>query len=125
VSVRLAFVLFDSGWLSAAEEPASRAIDLFLNQGSNLGSAMSPSLGDYIDTAQEREGRRPFSSSPRLATHSTGAIQLFLIRECLVWLFLNEGRFDDAQSHIEHAKSITIDNEYFLGRATELRLACG
>jgi hypothetical protein len=39
----------------------------------------------------------------------------------LAELFLGEGRFDDAQAHIEHAKSHTVDSAYNLGRAAELQ----
>jgi len=34
-------------------------------------------------------------------------------------LFCDEGRFDDAQTHIEHAKSHTANDAYCLGLAME------
>ena len=45
--------------------------------------------------------------------------ELFFAHYGLAGLFCNQGRFDDAQTHIEHAKSHTVDNTYYLGRATE------
>jgi len=38
-----------------------------------------------------------------------------------VELFRDEGRFGDAQTHLEQAKSHAVNNAYHLGRATELQ----
>jgi len=38
-----------------------------------------------------------------------------------VELFRDEGRFCDAQTHLEQAKSHAVNNAYHLGRATELQ----
>ena len=39
----------------------------------------------------------------------------------LAVLFSGEGRFDDAHAHIEQAKSHTVNNTYFLARASWLQ----
>jgi len=46
---------------------------------------------------------------------------LFWIHYELAGLFRGEGRFDDANAHIERAKSHTVDSAYNLGHAMELK----
>ena len=46
---------------------------------------------------------------------------LFGIHCELVELFRDEGRFSDAQTHLEHAKLHVVNNIHHLGRATELQ----
>ena len=48
---------------------------------------------------------------------------LFWVHYDLAQVFLDKGRFDDAHTHIEHAKSHTIDSAYNLGLAMKLRAA--
>jgi len=47
--------------------------------------------------------------------------RLFWSHLSLGWLFCEEGRFDDAHAHVEHAKSHTIDNTYNPTLAMELQ----
>ena len=39
-----------------------------------------------------------------------------MVHQHLAELFIDEGRFDDAQTHVERAKSHAVDNPYSLGR---------
>ena len=47
--------------------------------------------------------------------------QMFWVHYALAELFSEEGEFDEAHAHIEHAKSYTINDIYHLGRAMHLR----
>ena len=38
-------------------------------------------------------------------------------------LFLNEGRLDEAQAHVEHAKSRTVNSPYYLGHTVGAQAA--
>jgi len=46
-------------------------------------------------------------------------VQLFWTHYNLARLFRNQGRFDDAQTHVERAKSHTGNDAYHLGHATK------
>ena len=52
---------------------------------------------------------------------------LFRINHSLTWLYLDECRFDEAQAHVERAKSHAADSLHHLGSAAELQVLvwCG
>jgi len=56
-----------------------------------------------------------------IASSPNWHISLFWIHFSLADLFFEEGRFDDAHAHIEHAKSHAINNPYNLARASLLQ----
>ena len=47
--------------------------------------------------------------------------QLFWVNHSLVWVFAEEGKFDDAQIHVERARSYAVDNTYLLARVSLLQ----
>ena len=47
--------------------------------------------------------------------------ELFWVHYNLAWLFFSEDRFDDANTHIEHAKSHTVNSILNLGYAMEMQ----
>ena len=53
----------------------------------------------------------------RIATPFNWHDHLCVVHTQLAWLFLGEDRLDDAQAHIERAKSHTVDSPYNLGGA--------
>jgi len=96
----------------------SRAIDLFLNQGKQSWVCLCHRfLGTYIDQPARREEPSSIPSIPSTSTtqFDWARSACFLIRECPgMAVFSTKEGLMMLESHIEHAKSHTIDNEYFL-----------
>jgi tetratricopeptide (TPR) repeat protein len=120
--IKLAYVLLDDEQLDAAEEVAFRAIVLLPEKGEQfrvcncyraLGD-ISKSKGDTDKAIQYFEAALGIASS--LNNH-----ELFWIHYALADLDFGQGRFDDAQTHIERAKSHAINDTYNLGHAMELQ----
>ena len=119
----LARLLLDDKQLDAAEEAASHAIQLFLDQGREFWVCDSHRLlGDVYRIKGERgKAVQHFEAALGIASSFDWHNQLFWIHRALVWLFLDENEFDSAQSHINQAKSQAIDDTYCLGRAVEMQ----
>jgi len=117
----LAFSLRGDDQLDAAEEAGSRAIDLFPEKGEEHRVCDSHrTLGQiYQSKLQTEKAVHHFGIALRIASSFNWHHELFWINYALAWLFYSEGRFDDANTHIEHAKSHTVNSAYNLGRAME------
>jgi len=115
--------LYQSSQFKTAEETALRAFDLFPNQGEQYHVCVCHRLlgSVYRVNGKGEEATSHFEAALDIATQFDWHDQLFWNHYNLVQLSLDESRFDDAQSHIEHAKLHVIDNEYYLGRVTELQ----
>jgi len=120
---RLGFVLYQSGKYEAAEEAASRAIELSLNQGQRYQLCISHRLlaSVYRVTHQREKAIANYQAALDIVAPFGWQHELFWTHLDLALLFLDEARFDDAQSHIQQTKSHAADNQYFLGRATDLQ----
>ena len=119
----LAGLLHDDGQLGAAEETASRMINLLPERGEEFLVCDSHLLfGDICRSRGEKE---------RAIHHFEAAIGIASIHNwynSLVWchlrlagLFSDEDRFDDAHAHLNRAESHAIDDAYNLGRTVLLR----
>ena len=75
--------------------------------------APSDSQQDIPIQEREREGDPPFGDSHRDRN------SLFWNHYQMAELFRVEDEFDDANSHIERAKSLAVGDEYTLGRGME------
>jgi len=120
---RLAWSLRSDNKLDAAEEAASRAVDLLSEKGDQFlvcGSHRVLGL-IYRDKGKTEKAIHHFGVALGIASSLNWHDNLFWIHYGLAELFLGEGRFDDAHAHVEHAKSHAADNIYCLGRATELQ----
>jgi tetratricopeptide (TPR) repeat protein len=124
--IDLAYVFLDDKQLDAAEEAASQAIGLLPEKGEQfrvcnchliLGKIHS-SKGDTEKAVYHLEVSLGIALSLNLD------IMLFWVNYTLADLFSGKGRFDDAQTHIERAKSYAINNAYNLGNAMELQANC-
>ena len=62
-----------------------------------------------------------FQAALAIATYWNWNDQQFWILHALVELFCDEGRFDDAHTHVERAKLSAADDTYLFGRAMELQ----
>jgi len=105
----------------AAEEPALRAIALLPEKGEQYRVCESHrALGDVYQSKGEIEKAiHHFGVAIGIASSFNWRHELFWAHYNLARLFRNQGRFDDAQTHIEHAKSHTGNDAYHLGYVTE------
>ena len=118
--VDLAWLLHDDGQLDAAEEAASRAIDLLPEKGQQfqLGQGHRV-LGEiYSSKGKTEKAIHNLEVALGIASSLNLVYQLFWVHFALAEVFFGEDRFDDAHAHAEHAKSHAVDNAYNLARAS-------
>ena len=120
---QLALSLYGDKQLDAAEEAALRAIDLLSD-----GGEQSPvcdcyrTLGDICQSRGETaKAIGHFETALGIATSFNWQLQQCWIHYSLARLRFGENKFDDAQDHIERAKSYAIHDPYRLGHVTELQ----
>jgi len=120
---RLAWVLFTDEQLDAAEEAASRALDLLPEKDRQfLACQCHRILGDICRSKGKREEAVDhFQTAREIASSFNWHDQLFWVHYSLADLYFNRGRFDDAYAHIGNAEAHAADNPYFVGRAASLR----
>ena len=109
--------------LDAAKDAASRAIDLFseIDEGYHI-CASHRLLGDVYRSKGEREKAiHHFETALKIASPSSWHDQLFWIHHSLVELYLGEGHFEDANAHIQRAKSHALDNASNTIRAMKIQ----
>jgi len=119
--IKLALLFQSDEQLDAAEEAAFRAIDLLPEKGQQFLVCESHQvLGNIYQSKGEIEKAiHHFEAAIEIASHFNWHHELFSAHCKLAVLFLDEGRFDDAQTHIEHEKSHTANNAYHLGLTME------
>ena len=122
--VNLALLLRDDNQLDAAEEAASRMIGLVRGEGNPLLVCQSHRLLGEINESKGEMGKAVHHFEAALATASSlnWHDELSAIHLNLGWLFLDEGKLDDAHSHVERAKLHAVDRDACsLGRGMELQ----
>jgi tetratricopeptide (TPR) repeat protein len=114
--------LYQDDQLDAAEEAVSQSINLLMDKGQQFQVCQGYDLLGDIHHSKGETGKaiNHFETALRIASSFNWHTQQFWILHSLVQLFLDEGRFDDAHVHIEHAKSHVTNNPYLLGRVMEL-----
>jgi len=105
--INLAQALRWDGQLDAAEETARRAMDLIPAEGhQSLVYHSHCTLGEIHRSKGEREkALNHLEAALEIASSSDWHGRLFWVHLNMADLFLDEGRFDDTQVHIERAKS--------------------
>ena len=119
----LASLLQDDKQLDAAEEVALHAIDLLPEEGEEIQvykchrvlGAIYQSKGEMEKVVLHLE------AALGIASALNSAEELFQAHSDLAGIFIHEGRFNNAQAHLEHAKSFVADNTHFLARASFLQ----
>ena len=121
--INLACLLCKDKQLDAAEETASRVIDLFSGKGQQFLVCDSHHvLSDIYQSKGETEKAiHHLEASLGIAFSFNWAGQLFWVHYKLAALFHCEDRFDDANAHIEHARSYTDNDARNLGCAMDLQ----
>ena len=119
----LALLLHNDGQLGAAEWVASQVIDRFPGKEERFEVCECHRILGEVCASKGETGKAidHFNTVLEAASSFNWHFQLFWIHYALAQLFFNEGRFDDAHTHIECAKSLAVNNSYHLGRAVEQR----
>ena len=119
--VKLASFLRDNREFDAAEEAAFRAINLLPEKGEQFRVCRSHRvLGNlYQFNGKIEKAIHHFEVALEIASPFGWHDVLSWTHHDLARLFREEGRFDDAQTHVEHAKPHMGNNAYLLGRLTE------
>ena len=123
--IELARALRYDGQLDAAEEAASRAIDLLPEEGEQFRVCKCHrALGRICNSKGETEKAiHHFEVALGIASSINSLNQLFWIHYSLAELFFGQGRFDNAHAHIERAKPYAVNDPYLLARV--LRMQAG
>ena len=121
--IRLAGLLCSNERLDAAEEVASRAMELALERGDNQWDfSCHRLLGDIYRLKGEREKAiHHLDTALGIASRDGVDYYLYWVHYSLALLFHDEDKPDDAHTHIERAKSLSGGNAYDLGRVVGLQ----
>jgi len=122
----LAWALRQDKQFDAAEEAASRAIDILSEKGEQLTVCEGHRiLGQIYQSKDEtKKAIHHFEVALEIASPLKFHNQLFWINFSLANLFSEKGRFDDAHARIQRAMSHAVDNPYLLARASRLQAKC-
>ena len=120
---KLAYLLRADKQPDAAEEAASLAVNLIPEKGQEYQLCeLHRALGGiYISKDETEKAISHYKMALEIAAPSNWHDVLFWIHVSLAELFRNNGRFQDAQAHIERAKSYTVNSAYYLAHATLLQ----
>ena len=121
---RLARLFYEDHQLSAAEEAASRAVGLLLDEGDQFEACECyRTLADICQSKGEtEEAISHLERALGIASHSSWYFQLFWIHYSLACQFSRINKFDDAHDHVKLAKphAHAINDTHSIGRAMEL-----
>ena len=122
--IDLASLLCSDEQLDAAEEAASRAINLLLpEKGEQLRVSQGHRVLGTIYRSRGQTGKaiHHFKVALGIASSLNWHNELFRVLFALAQLFIDEGRFSDAHAHVERAKSHAANDPYLLARASWLK----
>ena len=121
--VALAFALNWDNQPNAAEEAASRAIQLLPKKGEEYSVCEAHQILGcvYARKAEREKVIRHFEMALTIASSFNWNDLLFWIHHDLAWVFHDEGGFDNAHVQIQQAKSRAVNNAYNLARAVEMQ----
>jgi tetratricopeptide (TPR) repeat protein len=119
----LAWLLFSCQRLDAAEDAASRAIDLLMEKGQEtIICQLHRVLGMiYQSNGEKTKAVHHFETALGIASPFDWHEELFWTHFTLAEMFLDEAEFDDASARIERAKSHAADGSYKLARAMDMQ----
>ena len=119
----LAWLFFCDEKLDAAEEAASRVINLTIgNDDEFLACKLHRVLGKIYQSKGEKiKAIQNFETALGIVPSSNLHDLLFWIHQDLAELFCHEAEYDDANAHLEQAKPHAVDDPYNLGCAAYLQ----
>ena len=120
---RLAWLLFEDNQRDAAENAASRAIDLLLDKGQEYTIAeLHRSLGKiHYSKGRKEKAIHHFNTAIGIASPRNWRDLLFFIHFDMAASFRDGREHDNAHAHIELAQSHAADDIYKLGGVMGLR----
>jgi tetratricopeptide (TPR) repeat protein len=120
---QLAWLFFKDEQLDAAENAASRAIDLAMEQGDEFHACLLHRvLGQIFRSKGDKtKAIHHFETAIRIASPLGWDNVLYTNHSDLARMFCDEGEFDDANAHVKQARSYAGHSGLFLGRAMELQ----
>jgi tetratricopeptide (TPR) repeat protein len=120
--LHLAQLLSLDNQLDAAEEAASRSIDLLPDTEQFQVCQGHQTLGEIYQSKGEAEKAIDhFETALGIADSFSWHTQRSWVLYSLAQLFCDQGRFDDAHAHVERAKSHSANDAYALGCVMELK----
>ncbi|KAF9783172.1 hypothetical protein BJ322DRAFT_1156114 [Thelephora terrestris] len=119
----LAFLLLEDEQLDGAENAASHAIDLIPEKGQEFQLCQSHLVLGliYRHMGEKKKALDHFETALRIASRFNWQHSLFWNHYAMAALFSSEGEFGTANTHVQQAKSHTVDNAYNLGSAMGLQ----
>ena len=119
----LATLLESAKQLDDAEKAASHAVSLFSGKGNQFQVCQTNCLLGriYRSKGKTEEAIHHFDAALKIASSHNWPNELFSNHFALTKLFLEEGRFDDAQLQIDRAKLHVINHTYNLGCTMKLQ----
>ena len=119
----LAWLFIAVQQLDAAEDAVSQMIALVSEKGEELLVSQSHCLlgNIYCSKGEGEKAIRHFKTALEIVSRFDWPLHLFKIHYELARLFRGRHQLDDANTHIEQAKSHASDNAYYLGYATEMQ----
>ena len=121
----LAWLLYGNNQLAAAEEAASRVLDLLPDNSEQYLVCRCRRFLGYIHLSKGEieKAISQFEAALSIATAFNWHPQLYYNHYSLAEVALYESKFDDANGHIESAKLYAVNYPYLLGRVMQLQ-AC-
>ena len=121
--ISLAQLLLDDYQLDAAEDAILHTVDLLPKKGQDLLLCQSHHLlgAIYRSKGEKEKAIDRHETALGIASSFNWRDELVLIHLSLAPLFNNQGKFDDANAHIEQAKSYSVDSSFHLGHAMEVQ----
>ena len=121
----LAWMLQYDNQLDAAEAVASQAIGVFKDRGQQYGVCqLHRALGVICHRKDKvEEAFDHFKTALGIASATRCNRELFWNNYCLAALFFDQERFDDAHTHVERAKSHSVNDSFTLGCGMQLQAA--
>jgi tetratricopeptide (TPR) repeat protein len=119
----LAWLLFEDKQLDAAENVASRAMDLATEKGQDIYSCrLHRVLGKILRVKGEKtKAIHHFETAIGIASPFNWHDELFWNNYDLAELFCDEGEFDNATTRTEQAKLHAVNDAFKLGRTMEMQ----
>ena len=114
-------MLRGDGQLDTAERTGSRAINLLPEEGEEIWICLGHRvLGQiYQSKGKIKKAVHHFEVALRIASSLNVAHQLFWVNLSLARVFCEQGKFEDAQARLEHAKAHAVRDGFNLARAMD------
>ena len=119
--IGLAWLLYDAKQLDAAEEAGSRGIDLLPEHGQELWTCVGHHvLGSiYQSKGETNKALHHLEIALGIASSFNMVEERFLVNIALTRVFCEQGKFEDAQTRVDHAKSHVVNNPYLSAYAMD------